>query len=94
MQRKRLKNITVEEFIQDVKDKLDLFTDSQVARYFKIERGNISQWKKLNRVPAKYLIKFYEHSGLPFQNDPTKFRLPDDAVIMPKEKGLIPVVGL
>ena len=94
MQRKRLKNINVEDFLEDVKNKLNLYSDSQVAKHFGIERGNISQWKRIGRVPVKYLVKFYEQTDIPFFNDPKKFRLPEDALIMPKEKGIIPVVGL
>jgi len=91
---KRLKKISVDQFLDDVKDRYDLTSNSKVAEHFGLSRASVAQWKQLDHVPMKYLLKFYKQDVTPFQNDPTKFRLPDDAVIMPKEKGLIPVVGL
>ena len=91
---KTLKKISVDQFLEDVKDRYDLINNSQVADHFGISKASVSQWKMLNHVPMKYLLKFYKENINPFQNDPSKFRLPDDAIIMKKEKGLIPVVGL
>ena len=91
---KRLKKISVDQFLDDVKDRYDLTSNSKVAEHFGLSRASVAQWKQLDHVPMKYLLKFYKQDVTPFQNDLTKFRLPDDAVIMPKEKGLIPVVGL
>jgi phage repressor protein C with HTH and peptisase S24 domain len=91
---KTLKKISVDQFLEDVKDRYDLINNSQVADHFGISKASVSQWKMLNHVPMKYLLKFYKENINPFQNDPSKFRLPDDAVVMPAEKGLIPVVGL
>ena len=91
---KRLKKISVDKFLEDVKEYYDLTSNSQVADHFGISRASVSQWKQLNHVPIKYLLKFYKQDVKTFENDPKKFRLPEDALIMPKEKGIIPVVGL
>jgi len=83
----KLKKISVDQFLDDVKDRYDLTSNSKVAEHFGLSRASVAQWKQLNHVPMKYLLSFYK------QNEP-EFQLPDDAVIMKKEKGLIPVVGL
>jgi len=83
----KLKKISVDQFLDDVKDRYDLTSNSKVAEHFGLSRASVAQWKQLNHVPMKYLLSFYK------QNEP-EFQYPDDAVIMKKEKGLIPVVGL
>jgi phage repressor protein C with HTH and peptisase S24 domain len=83
----KLKKISVDQFLDDVKDRYDLTSNSKVAEHFGLSRASIAQWKQLNHVPMKYLLSFYK------QNE-SEFQYPDDAVIMKKEKGLIPVVGL
>jgi len=83
----KLKKISVDQFLDDVKDRYDLTSNSKVAEHFGLSRASVAQWKQLNHVPMKYLLSFYK------QNE-SEFQLPDDAVIMKKEKGLIPVVGL
>ena len=83
----KLKKISVDQFLDDVKDRYDLTSNSKVAEHFGLSRASVAQWKQLNHVPMKYLLSFYK------QNE-SEFQYPDDAVIMKKEKGLIPVVGL
>ena len=83
----KLKKISVDQFLDDVKDRYDLTSNSKVAEHFGLSRASIAQWKQLNHVPMKYLLSFYKQ-------DVPEFQYPDDAVIMKKEKGLIPVVGL
>jgi len=84
---KKLKKISVDQFLDDVKDRYDLTSNSKVAEHFGISRASVAQWKQLDHVPMKYLLSFYKQNK-------TEFQYPDDAVLMPKEKGLIPVVGL
>ena len=95
MSSRNIKYITVHEFLAMVKKKYGLTKDSDISRLFNISRQAIFHWKKTNKVPVKYLtmmeqdivkIKKYQTS--------TESQLPDDAIIMKKEKGLIPVVGL
>jgi len=92
---RNIKYITVHEFLRYAKRKYGLTKDSDISRLFNISRQAIFHWKKTNKVPVKYLtmmeqdivkIKKYQTS--------TESQLPDDAIIMKKEKGLIPVVGL
>ena len=83
----KLKKISVDQFLDDVKDRYDLTSNSKVAEHYGLSRASVAQWKQLNHVPMKYLLSFYKQ-------DVPESQLPDDAIIMKKEKGLIPVVGL
>ena len=95
MSSRNIKYITVDEFLALAKKKYGLTKDSDISRLFNISRQAIFHWKKTNKVPVKYLtmmeqdiVNVKKHKTGP------EFQYPDDAVLMPKEKGLIPVVGL
>jgi len=90
MSSKNIKYITVDEFLAMAKKKYGLTKDSDISRLFNISRQAIFHWKKTNKVPVKYLTMMKQD----IVKNKKEFQLPDDAVIMKKEKGLIPVVGL
>ena len=95
MSSKNIKYITVDEFLAMAKKKYGLTKDSDISRLFNISRQAIFHWKKTNKVPVKYLTMMEQDivKIKKYQTSP-EFQYPDDAVIMKKEKGLIPVVGL
>ena len=89
------KNSTVEKFINSVKRKYNLRTDSDVAKLFKVSRQALHFWRAKESVPSKY-IHLVENDLIPttFENDPKKFKLPDDATIAQAETRRLPVIGL
>ena len=95
MSSRNIKYITVDEFLAMVKKKYGFTKDSDISRLFNISRQAIFHWKKTNKVPVKYLTMMEQDivKIKKYQTSP-EFKYPDDAVIMKKEKGLIPVVGL
>ena len=90
MSSRNIKYITVDEFLAMAKKKYGLTKDSDISRLFNISRQAIFHWKKTNKVPVKYLTMMEQD----IVKNKKEFQYPDDAIIMKKEKGLIPVVGL
>jgi len=86
-------NLTVDEFLLHMKKKYNLRTDSDIAQLLKVSRQAIHYWRKNNKVPDKYIIMM-EKDVLPFENDPARFELPQDATVAPAERRHLPVIGL
>ena len=82
------KKSKVEKFIDSVKRKYDLRTDSDVARLFKISRQALHFWRQQDSVPDKY-HRLVENNLIPHS-----ISLPPGAHSFPKEKGLIPVISI
>jgi phage repressor protein C with HTH and peptisase S24 domain len=85
----------VNKFINSVKIKYNLRTDSDVARLFKISRQALHFWRQQGKVPDKY-YRMVDDNLLPqtFENDPAKFRLPKDGYFAQAEDRRLPVIGL
>jgi len=82
------KKSKAENFIDSVKVKYNLRTDSDVAKLFKISRQALHFWRQQDNVPDKY-HRLVENNLIPNVID-----LPFGAHSFPAEKGLIPVVGI
>ena len=82
------KKSKVEKFIDSVKRKYDLRTDSDVARLFKISRQALHFWRQQDSVPDKY-HRLVENNLIPHS-----ISLPPGGYVAAAEKRRLPVIGL
>jgi SOS-response transcriptional repressor LexA len=88
--------ITISEVLSRLKDSLSVNTDYKLAKMLEISPSNISMWRKRGSIPYKMLSDLCNKRELNINwilNGEGHPKVPG-SISMPKEKGLIPVVGL
>jgi SOS-response transcriptional repressor LexA len=87
---------TISEVLSRLKDSLSVNTDYKLAKLLKISQSNISMWRKRNSIPYKLLTDLCNKRELNINwilNGEGHPEVPG-SYNMPKEEGLIPVVGM
>lgn len=90
------KKPTFVEILERLKAVLDVRTDYQFSKLVGINPGNVSVWKKRDSIPFKLLAKISDKHSINYnyilygEGHPKV----EGSFDVPKEKGLIPVVGL